>query len=56
MKPITVVDITTPDPIPVEISSSHVEESSQQARRVDCHPLEEVREAVRLMLRQSLND
>ena len=44
MKPITIVDITTPDPIPVEISSSSVEESSQRGRRVDRHPLEEVHE------------
>ena len=44
MKPITTLDITTPDPIPVEISSSSVEESSPRGRRVDRHPLEEVHE------------
>ena len=40
MKPITTVDITTPDPIPSEISSSSVE-SSQRGRTVDRHPLDE---------------
>ena len=44
MKPITTVDITTPDPTPVEISSSSVEESSQRGRRVDWHPLKDVHE------------
>ena len=44
MKPITTVDITTPDPIPVEKISSVVEVSSQRGRRVDRHPLEDVQE------------
>ena len=47
MKPITIVDITIPDPISVEISSSSLEESSQRGREVDRHPLEEVHEEVK---------
>ena len=44
MKPTTIVDITPPDPVSIETSSSGVEESSQRGRRVDRHPLEEVHE------------
>jgi hypothetical protein len=44
MKPTTIADITTPDPIPVEISSSSVGESSQRGQKVDWHYLEEVHE------------
>jgi hypothetical protein len=47
MKPTTIADITTPDPVSVEITSSGVEESSQRGRRVDRHPLEEVHEEVK---------
>ena len=44
MKPIVSLDMTTPDPIPVKISSSSVEDSSPRGRRVDRHPLKEVHE------------
>ena len=47
MKPITTDDDITPHPIPVEIDSSNVEESSPRGRSVVRHPLEEVYEEVK---------
>ena len=44
IKPTTIVDIASPDPVPVEITSSSVEESSQRGRRVVRDPLEEALE------------